>query len=61
MVEYGSLGPDGVDEVIASWRAILEWQDQGPFESKEAELLPTPLRTAIDQELQWLRDYRATM
>jgi len=60
-LKYGSFTRGAVDDVIASWQAILDWQRDGPFENKASEVLPESALLALQTELDWLRNYRAQM
>lgn len=60
-LKYGGFQGPAADEAIASLQAILDWQRDGPFENKVAEVLPEPIVRALEAELEWLRDYRTRM
>lgn len=53
-IKYGSLDVAGLQQAHASLRAILDWQDRGPFVEKELELLPPVQRRTMEIELEWL-------
>jgi len=53
-LKYGSMSEDDKRESLVSLRAILDWQDQGPFEDKSIELLAPEFRLAFEREIEWL-------
>lgn len=54
MIKYGSMDVAQLQEAHASVRAILDWQSNGPFTDKTAELLPQEIRRGMEIELEWL-------
>jgi hypothetical protein len=54
LVKYGSFNEAGLRDSLESLQAILEWQDQGPFEDKATELMPPQMRRAFELEIEWL-------
>lgn len=53
-LKYGSYDVRRLQEEHASLRAILAWQDNGPFDDKAAEMLPAILRRTMEYELDYL-------
>ncbi len=53
-VKYGSFNKARIQEALVSTQAILDWQNEGPFEDKTMELLPPPLLRAFELEREWL-------
>jgi hypothetical protein len=54
MLKYGSYDVRQLQEAHASVRAILDWQGNGPFTEKSAELLPGDLLRGMEIEREWL-------
>lgn len=53
-LKYGSFDKERIQRELSSTQAILDWQSEGPFEDKAAELLPPPLLRAFELEREWL-------
>jgi len=55
LAKYAALDKAGVAKVHADIHGLIEWQGQGPFENKQAELLPYRVMLALETERDWLQ------
>ncbi len=53
-LKYGSFDKARTQAELASIQAILDWQNDGPFEDKHLEILPPALLRAFELEREWL-------
>lgn len=54
LAKYAALDKAGVVKVLADIHGLIEWQGRGPFEDKQAELLPGRVMLALEAERDWL-------
>lgn len=60
-LKYGSFDRTQITNELESLEAILVWQNEGPFESKELEILSPELVRTFEIEIEWLRERLAEM
>jgi len=55
LAKYAALDKAGVTKVLADIHGLIEWQGRGPFENKQAEVLPYRIMLALETEREWLQ------
>ncbi|MBL8802397.1 MAG: hypothetical protein JNN27_10395 [Planctomycetes bacterium] len=55
LAKYAALDKAGVAKVLADIHGLIEWQSHGPFEDKQAEVLPYRIMLALETERDWLQ------